>query len=150
MARRQARPAAPREYRLEPYQRRCPACGGTARVAYHDARTVATLDGLSRLTLVVRRCQDPACPPYRRPYRPEEGGGWALPLVRRRRRRHDFQPCHRALLFPGTLVASAGHTPSATTICPNCNRGGLGGRAERLLAAGRCLRRWLRRGIVGR
>ena len=46
MARRQARPVAPHAYRLEPYQRRCPACGGTARVAYHDARTVATLDGL--------------------------------------------------------------------------------------------------------
>src|SRR5215210_5300726 len=79
MARRQARPAAPQEYRLEPYQRQCPGCGATARVAYHDTRTVATLDGLYRLTLVVRRCQDPACPLYRRPYRPEEEGGWALP-----------------------------------------------------------------------
>ena len=79
MARRTARPAAPRQYRLEPYQRRCPGCGGTARVAYHDTRTVATLDGLYRLTLVVRRCHEPACPLYRRPYRPEEEGGWALP-----------------------------------------------------------------------
>ncbi len=79
MARRTARPAAPRQYRLEPYQRRCPGCGGTARVAYHDTRTVATLAGLYRLTLVVRRCHEPACPLYRRPYRPEEEGGWALP-----------------------------------------------------------------------
>jgi hypothetical protein len=79
MARRQPRPAAPREYRLEPSRRRCPGCGGTARVAYHDRRTVATLDGLYRLTLVVRRCRDPACPLHRRPYRPEEEGGWALP-----------------------------------------------------------------------
>jgi len=79
MARRTARPAAPRQYQLEPYQRRCPHCGGTARVAYHDRRTVATLDGLYRLVLVVRRCHNPACPWYRRPYRPEEEGGWALP-----------------------------------------------------------------------
>src|SRR6478735_3038794 len=79
MARRVARPAAPREYRLEPYQRRCPGCDGSARVACHDTRTVATLDGLYRLTLVVRRCHDPACALAGRPYRPEEEGGWALP-----------------------------------------------------------------------
>src|SRR3954470_2685838 len=79
MARRTARPAAARQYRLEPYQRRCPHCGGPARVAYHDRRTVATLDGLYDLVLVVRLCRDPACPWYRRPYRPEEEGGWALP-----------------------------------------------------------------------
>ncbi len=79
MARRQARPAAPRQYRLEPYQRRCAECGGPAHVAYHSRRTVATLDGLYALTLVVRQCQDPACPRYRRPYRPEEEGHWALP-----------------------------------------------------------------------
>jgi hypothetical protein len=79
MARRQARPAAPRQYRLEPYQRRCAHCGGPAHVAYHSRRTVVTLDGLYALTLVVRRCQDPACPLYRRAYRPEEEGHWALP-----------------------------------------------------------------------
>jgi hypothetical protein len=79
MARRQARPAAARAYRLEPYQRRCAQCGGPAHVAYHSRRTVATLDGLYRLTLVVRQCQDPACPLYRRAYRPEEEGHWALP-----------------------------------------------------------------------
>src|SRR5215210_2506882 len=79
MARRTARPAAPREYRLEPYQRQCPGCAGTVRVAYHDRRTVATLDGLYHLVLVVRRCRNPACPWYRRPYRPEEEGGRALP-----------------------------------------------------------------------
>src|SRR3954451_13919912 len=79
MARRTARPAAPRSYRLEPEQPRCPHCGGAARVAYHDRRTVATLDGLYDLVLVVRLCRAPACPWYRRPYRPEEEGGWALP-----------------------------------------------------------------------
>ncbi len=79
MARRTARPTAPRTYRLEPEQTRCPHCEGSARVAYHDRRTIATLDGLYDLVLVVRLCRDPACPRYRRPYRPEEEGGWALP-----------------------------------------------------------------------
>ena len=79
MARRTARPVAPRTYRLEPERRRCPRCGGPAHVAYHDRRTVATLDGRYALVLVVRLCRDPACPSYRRPYRPEEEGGWALP-----------------------------------------------------------------------
>ena len=79
MARRQARPAAPRQYRLEPYQHRCAHCGGPAHVAYHSRRTVTTLDGLYALTLVVRRCQDAACPLYHRAYRPEEEGHWALP-----------------------------------------------------------------------
>src|SRR5918912_477613 len=78
MVRRAARPAALHQYTLEPYQRHCPGCGGTARVAYHDRRTVATLDGLYALVLVVRLCREPACPLYRRPYRPEEEGGWAL------------------------------------------------------------------------
>jgi len=79
MARREARPAAPRQYRLEPYQRRCAHCGGPAHVAYHSRRTVATLDGLYRLTLVVRQCQGPTCSLYHRAYRPEEEGHWALP-----------------------------------------------------------------------
>jgi hypothetical protein len=79
MARRHARPAASYQYQLEPYQRRCAHCGGPAHVAYHSRRTVATLDGLYRLVLVVRHCQDPTCPLYQRAYRPEEEGQWALP-----------------------------------------------------------------------
>ena len=117
MVRRAARPAALHQYTLEPYQRHCPACGGTARVAYHDARTVATLDGLYRLTLVVRRCHDPACPRYRRPYRPEEEGGWALPhgefgldvialVGHLRDAEHRSVPeIHRALLARGVAIA---------------------------------------------
>ncbi len=117
MARRAARPAAPHQYTLEPYQRHCPGCGATARVAYHDRRTVATLDGLYRLTLVVRRCQDPTCPLYRRPYRPEEEGGWALPhgefgldvialVGALRYAEHRSVPeIHRALLARGVSIA---------------------------------------------
>ena len=117
MARRTARPAAPREYRLEPYQRQCPGCGGTARVAYHDRRTVATLDGLYALVLVVRLCGEPACPLYRRPYRPEEEGGWALPhgefgldvialVGALRHAEHRSVPeIHRALQARGVTIA---------------------------------------------
>jgi transposase len=79
MARRTARPAASHEYRLEPYRRRCVQCGGPAHIAYHSRRTIMTLDGLYRLVLAVRRCQEATCPLYRQPYRPEEEGGWALP-----------------------------------------------------------------------
>jgi len=117
MARRTPRPAAPRSYRLEPEQSRCPHCGATARVAYHDRRTVATLDGLYALTLVVRLCREPTCPRYRRPYRPEEEGGWALPhgefgldvialVGALRYGEHRSVPeIHRALLARGVVLA---------------------------------------------
>ncbi len=117
MARRAARPAAPRSYRLEPEQPRCPHCGGTARVAYHDRRTVATLDGLYDLTLVVRLCREPTCPLYRRPYRPEEEGSWALPhgefgldvialVGALRYAEHRSVPeIHRALVARGVAIA---------------------------------------------
>lgn len=79
MARRHRRPPADDERTLRPLDTRCPICGGLAAVAYHSHRTVATLNGLCRLTLVVRRCRDAACPRYRRPYRPEAEGAIALP-----------------------------------------------------------------------
>ena len=79
MARRTARPAATQQYHLEPYQRACAACGQVAPVAYHNDRTVATLDGVYRLTLGIRRCGNPACARYHQPYRLEEEGHWALP-----------------------------------------------------------------------
>jgi hypothetical protein len=79
MARRQARPPASRQIRLEPCQHCCRDCGQPAHVAYHSVRTIMTLDGLTQLSLVVRHCQNPACPRYRRAYRPEAEGTWALP-----------------------------------------------------------------------
>jgi hypothetical protein len=79
MARREPRPTAPHQYFLEPYRTSCAHCDQPAHVAYHSRRTIATLDGLYRLDLAVRRCQNPACPLYQRPYRPEEEGHWALP-----------------------------------------------------------------------
>jgi hypothetical protein len=50
---------------------------------YANRRTVATLDGRTRLNLTVRRRRSADCPAYRRPYRPEQEGRVALP-------RHEF------------------------------------------------------------
>ena len=79
MARRQRRPAATVQRKLEPCCDRCWSCGGAMWVAYSSTRTVATLDGLVRLTLAVRRCINRSCAHYHRPYRPEEEGTIALP-----------------------------------------------------------------------
>jgi hypothetical protein len=79
MARNQPRPEAPSEIRLEPLEDRCRICQGKLWVAYHSTRTLATLEGLLRLRLVVRRCVDPECELYRRSCRPEEEGALALP-----------------------------------------------------------------------
>jgi hypothetical protein len=46
---------------------------------YAARRTVATLEGLVRLVLTVRRCRHGACPAYHKPYRPEAEGRLALP-----------------------------------------------------------------------
>jgi hypothetical protein len=46
---------------------------------YHTRRAVATLAGLCLLIVTVRRCENPACPLYHRPYRPEEETALALP-----------------------------------------------------------------------
>ncbi len=79
MARRQRRPPASVEHILTPLDSCCPICGHVAPVAYHSQRTIATLDGLCHLTLVVRRCQERTCPLYHQPYRPEAEGALALP-----------------------------------------------------------------------
>jgi len=48
-------------------------------LAYHNDRCLVTLDGPVRLVLKVRRCHNPECVLYRRPYRPEAEGALALP-----------------------------------------------------------------------
>ncbi len=79
MARNQSRPPAASELRLKPLKDRCGSCGEKLWVAYHSPRTVATLSGLVRLRLVVRRCVNRDCALYHEPYRPEEEGAFALP-----------------------------------------------------------------------
>jgi hypothetical protein len=64
---------------LEPLRTHCEGCGGRLWIAYANTRTVVTLEGLVHLTCKIRRCQTATCALYRRPYRPEEEGGWALP-----------------------------------------------------------------------
>jgi Transposase, Mutator family len=68
---------------LQPLRTDCPHCGQLMWADYANRRTVATLDGLTRLNLTIRRCRNAGCPAYRRPYRPEAEGGLALP-------RHEF------------------------------------------------------------
>lgn len=78
MARTQHRSAATSELTLKPLHHHCSICGNTSWVAYHNRRTITSLQGVCRLTLVIRRCQNPQCPVYHRPYRPEEEGALAL------------------------------------------------------------------------
>jgi hypothetical protein len=50
---------------------------------YVNRRAITTLEGLTRLNLTIRRCPNPDCPAFQRPYRPEAEGRFALP-------RHEF------------------------------------------------------------
>jgi len=51
--------------------------------AYHNHRTITTLDAVVRLTLQIRRCLHAHCPQARQPYRPAAEGRLALP-------KHEF------------------------------------------------------------
>ena len=79
MARRTPRLEATHEKTLTPLKEHCEQCGQPLWVAYHGHRTVTTLSGLWKLTLVVRQCIEPTCPRFHQRYRPEEEGRWALP-----------------------------------------------------------------------
>jgi hypothetical protein len=117
MARNQRRPQATSELRLEPLGDLCRACEGKLWVAYHNARTVTTLEGLARLRLVVRRCVNPECELYQQSRRPEQEGAFALPqgefgldviaLVGALRHAHhrSVPEIHRELLGRGVAVS---------------------------------------------
>jgi hypothetical protein len=110
------RPEATHEMTLTPLKESCEQCGQLLWVGYHAHRTVTKLDGLWKLTMVVRRCIQPECPRYHVAYRPEEEGGWALPhgefglevialIGRWRFREHRSVPeMHRALLTRGVNI----------------------------------------------
>ncbi len=83
MARREARPKPGAEKTLRTLRTRCPECKGRMWADYDNRRTVAMLTGTVRLTLKIRRCRDPECGRFHRPYRPETEGRYALP-------RHEF------------------------------------------------------------
>jgi len=83
MARPTPRPTPTATHTLQPLGRHCPLCGETMWAAYHNYRTITTLDDVVHLTLQIRRCLNRACPQFRRPYRPEAEGRLALP-------KHEF------------------------------------------------------------
>jgi hypothetical protein len=68
---------------LHPVRADCPDCGRRMHADYVNRRTITTLDGPTRLNLTIRRCPNPDCPAFQRPYRPEVEGRFALP-------RHEF------------------------------------------------------------
>jgi hypothetical protein len=117
MARRQSRPRPDRERVLSSIRRRCPACGARMRIRYDNYRTVATLTGLLRLRLKIRRCEQAGCARCNMPYRPESEGAIALPqhefgldvialIGSLRYRQHQSVPeIHRALHARGVAIA---------------------------------------------
>jgi len=68
---------------LRPARTDCPDCGRRMHADYANRRTVTTLAGPTRLNLTIRRCPNPDCRAFKRPYRPEAEGRVALP-------RHEF------------------------------------------------------------
>jgi hypothetical protein len=117
MARTRSRPEPMTRLALSTCRERCWGCDRPLWVAYHNRRTVQTLDGLVQLTLPVRRCRNPACARYHQPYRPEAEGGYALPhgefgvdviaLVGRLRFVHhrSVPEIHQALRQRGVAIA---------------------------------------------
>ena len=113
---RTARVEATHALTLTPMKEHCEQCGQPLWVGYHGHRTVTRLDGLWKLTIVVRRCIQPDCPRYHVAYRPEEEGRWALPhgefglevialIGRWRFREHRSVPeMHRMLLARGVSI----------------------------------------------
>lgn len=77
--RRRPRPQPDRALSLVPVTRDCPECQHRLWARYNNFRTITTLDGVLRLTLLVRRCINPACSRFLRPYRPEAEPHFALP-----------------------------------------------------------------------
>lgn len=79
MARKQSRSKAFESVFLPCHRQRCWDCDEPMWIEYHNQRTLTTLEGLVRYILPIRRCHNPECRAYKRPYRPEEEGSLALP-----------------------------------------------------------------------
>ena len=77
--RRRPRPRPDRALTLTPVLLDCPECQRRTYADYNNFRTITTLDGVIRLTLTIRRCPNPTCSRFRRPYRPEAEPHFALP-----------------------------------------------------------------------
>jgi hypothetical protein len=118
MRRRQRpRPQPDRSLTLAPVLLDCPECRHRTYADYNNYRTITTLEGVFRLTLTIRRCPNPACSRFRRPYRPEAEPHFALPyhefgldvmatVGRLRYAEHRSLPeIHRELTRRGIVVA---------------------------------------------
>ena len=115
--RRRPRPQPDRALTLAPVTLDCPECRQRLHADYNNFRTITTLDGVIRLTLTIRRCPNPACPRFLRPYRPEAEPHFALPyhefgldvmtlVGRLRHAEHCSVPeIHRELTRRGIVVA---------------------------------------------
>src|SRR3954463_6382237 len=86
--RKRPRPRPDRALSLAPIVHDCAECQHHTHADYKNYRTVTTLDGVTRLTLTIRRCRNPECPRFLRPYRPEAEAPPPLPPPRVRPRRH--------------------------------------------------------------
>jgi hypothetical protein len=64
---------------LVPRRTNCPHCGKHMRADYTNRRTLTTLSGVARLNLTIRRCRNADCTAYKKPFRPEAEGRFALP-----------------------------------------------------------------------
>ena len=73
------RPAPTRTVELTAATRTCPGCGRPLWAAYKGYRVVATLEGLTRFAVQVRRCRNAACPRQNVSLRAEAEGAIALP-----------------------------------------------------------------------
>ena len=73
------RPAPTRTVELTTATRTCPGCDRPLWAAYKGHRVVATLQGLTRYAVQVRRCRNPDCPRHNRSLRAEAEGAIALP-----------------------------------------------------------------------
>ena len=115
--RRRPRPQPDRALSLVPVTLDCPECQHRTQARYNNFRTVTTLDGVLHLTLSIRRCPNPDCPRFHRPYRPEAEPHFALPyhefgldvlalVGRLRHAEHRSVPeIHRELTRRGVVVA---------------------------------------------
>ena len=68
---------------LTPTRTDCAHCGRPMWADYANHRTLHTLVGVTRLNMTIRRCRHATCAGYKKPYRPEAEGSFALP-------RHEF------------------------------------------------------------
>jgi hypothetical protein len=112
------RPRPDRALSLAPVTLDCPECRHRLHADYHNFRTITTLDGVLRLDLTIRRCPDPDCSRFLRPYRPEAEAHFALPhhefgldvmaaVGRLRYAEHRSIPeIHRDLTGRGLVVAA--------------------------------------------